>query len=118
MARQRLFALVATFALVAALAVGLVACQAGRTATGDAAGVPASDELYLPEIRGEEDAVVTTAPELPPAITRDYATRVVANMDTVEGVKELADGAEYTFWTFGGSVPGPRVRVLAGGLVD
>jgi nitrite reductase (NO-forming) len=118
MARQRLFALVATFALVAALAVGLVACQAGRTATGDAAGVPASDELYLPEIRGEEVAVVTTAPEVPPAITRDYATRVVVNMETVEVVKELADGVEYTFWTFGGTVPGPFVRVREGDLVE
>ena len=35
----------------------------------------------LPEIRGEEIAVVTTAPAVPPAITRNHATKVVVNLD-------------------------------------
>jgi nitrite reductase (NO-forming) len=118
MTRQRLFALLAALAVVVALTAGLVACQAGRTATGDPSSLPASDALYLPEVRGEEVAVITTAPEVPPPVTRDYATRVIVNMETQEVVKELADGVEYTFWTFGGTVPGPFVRVREGDLVE
>jgi nitrite reductase (NO-forming) len=33
-------------------------------------------------------------------------------------VKDLADGVQYTFWTFGGSVPGPMIRVRRGDLVE
>ena len=43
---------------------------------------------------------------MPPAIRRDHATKVVVEMETVEVVKRLADGVDYTFWTFGGSAPG------------
>ena len=43
---------------------------------------------------------------MPPAIRRDHATKVVVELETVEVVKRLADGVDYTFWTFGGSAPG------------
>ncbi|HEX6693798.1 MAG TPA: copper-containing nitrite reductase [Longimicrobiales bacterium] len=72
----------------------------------------------LPEIRGEEIAVVTTAPAVPPAITRNHATKVVVNLDVIEKVGTLASGVEYTYWTFGGSVPGSFIRVREGDLVE
>jgi nitrite reductase (NO-forming) len=72
----------------------------------------------LPPIEGVETAVLTEAPNVPPPIDRDYAARVVVELETVEVKKELADGVEYTFWTFGGSVPGSFIRVREGDLVE
>ncbi|HET9949440.1 MAG TPA: multicopper oxidase domain-containing protein, partial [Longimicrobiales bacterium] len=72
----------------------------------------------LPEVVGEEVAVLTDAPHVPPPITRDYATHVVVELETVEVTKELAPGVTYTFWTFGGSVPGKFIRVREGDEVE
>jgi nitrite reductase (NO-forming) len=70
--------------------------------------------LNLPPVRGEEVAVLTDAPNVPPPIERDHATRIVVELETIEVTKELAPGVEYTFWTFGGSVPGKFIRVREG----
>ncbi len=67
---------------------------------------------------GEEEAVLTIAPNVPPPITRDHATRVIVNLETRELRGRLADGVEYTFWTFGGVVPGKFIRVREGDLVE
>ena len=72
----------------------------------------------LPSIRGIEMAVLTDAPEVPPAIERDYAARVVVELETIEVTKELAPGVEYSFWTFGGSVPGKFIRVREGDEIE
>ncbi len=39
-------------------------------------------------------------------------------MEVREVVKKLADGVDYTFWTFGGEVPGLFIRVRQGDLVE
>jgi nitrite reductase (NO-forming) len=70
------------------------------------------------EIVGEEKAVLTTAPQVPPPITRKHATKVTIDLEVKEYVARLADGVEYTFWGFGGSVPGPFMRVREGDLVE
>ena len=69
-------------------------------------------------IVGEEVAVLTHAPDVPPPITRDYATKVIVNLETTEEVQRMADGVDYTFWTFGGEVPGKFIRIRAGDLVE
>ena len=69
-------------------------------------------------IRGEEVAVLTHAPEVPPPITRKHPTKVIVNMEVKELVKEIAPGVQYTFWTFGGTVPGQFIRVREGDLVE
>ena len=69
-------------------------------------------------IQGEEEAVLAAAPQAPPPITRRHATKVVVRLETREVVRRLADGVEYTFWTFGGSVPGPFIRVREGDRVE
>ena len=81
------------------------------------AGTAASTATLSP-VRGREEARLTYAPEVPPVIRRDHATRVVVDMEVVEVVKELADGVQYTFWTFGGEAPGPMIRVREGDLVE
>lgn len=70
------------------------------------------------EVMEEETAVITYAPEVPPAITRKKPAKVIVKIETRELVSRLADGVEYTFWTFGGTVPGPFVRVRTGDLVE
>lgn len=69
-------------------------------------------------IQGEEVATLTQAPEVPPPITRKHPTKVIVKMEVREAVGRLADGVEYTFWTFGGKVPGQFIRVREGDLVE
>lgn len=70
------------------------------------------------DIKGEEEAILTFAPNVPPPITRKHATKVIVKLETSEVVKKLADGVDYTFWTFGGEVPGKFIRVRQGDLVE
>ena len=69
-------------------------------------------------IVGEEIATVTTAPNVPPPITRTHATKVIVNLQVVEKTMRLADSVTYRMWTFGGSVPGSFIRVREGDLVE
>jgi len=69
-------------------------------------------------LKGEEVGVLTDAPNVPPAITRKHRTKVIVNLEVKELVKKMADGVDYTFWTFGGSVPGKFMRVREGDLVE
>lgn len=66
----------------------------------------------------EETAVLTHAPEVPPPIKRKSPARVKIHLETKEVVKKLTDGVDYTFWTFGGTVPGPFIRIREGDYVD
>lgn len=65
-----------------------------------------------------EQALLTPAPQVPPPITRRGPARVVVNMEVKEYTARLADGVDYTFWGFGGSVPGPFIRVREGDEVE
>lgn len=70
------------------------------------------------KFEGEEIAVLTDAPEVPKPITRKHATKVIVNLEVKEHVMRLADGVDYTFWTFGGKVPGKFIRIREGDLVE
>jgi len=67
---------------------------------------------------GEYTADLTHAPFVP--VARDIARpeKVIVNIEVVEKAMKLADGVTYTFWTFGGTVPGPFVRVNEGDEVE
>ena len=70
------------------------------------------------QLQGEELAVLTHAPEVPLPITRQHPTKVIVKLEVREKVSRLADGVDYTFWTFGGQVPGCFIRVRQGDLVE
>lgn len=70
------------------------------------------------EIVGEENAAMADAPHVPPPISRDHATKVIVHLEVREIEGRLADGVRYTFWTFGGSVPGKFIRIREGDLVE
>jgi len=68
-------------------------------------------------------AVVTTAPNVPPPITRKEAANVIVELEAHEWVGKLSDDNNYKFWGFGsagaaGTVPGPMIRVMVGDTVE
>lgn len=63
-------------------------------------------------------AELTSPPNVPPATNRKEPAIVQVELETIEKTEKLADGVDYTFWTFGGTVPGPMIRVRAGDTVE
>lgn len=76
--------------------------------------VEAKEPTYSRVIKGEEVASLTSPPNVPPAISRQHPTKVTVNLEVREFKGRLADGVEYVFWTFGGTVPGSFIRIRQG----
>ncbi|HEZ4220033.1 TPA: copper-containing nitrite reductase [Neisseria meningitidis] len=114
---QALAAIIASmFALAAcggepAAQTPAASAEAASSAAQTAAETPSGE---LPVI----DAVTTHAPEVPPAIDRDYPAKVRVKMETVEKTMKMDDGVEYHYWTFDGDVPGRMIRVREGDTVE
>lgn len=104
------------------LAMTTIFASGGLYACSTSERVPEADKSVaiheLPVIKGQEKAVLAKAPNVPAPITRDYATRVIVELEASEVVKRLADDVNYAFWTFGGDVPGHFIRVREGDLVE
>jgi nitrite reductase (NO-forming) len=108
-------------ALVALVAVVVMALNARANPAPASAGMfnNAIPIRTAPDnVRGEELAVLTAPPFVPARITRNYPTKVKVELEVVEKVMQLANGVDYTFWTFGGTVPGSFIRVREGDLVE
>lgn len=110
---------------IAAGVLGAVALVGGAYSIGSSvgsagnyAGGSAIPVRELPEVVGSERAVLTSPPNVPAPITRTHATKVIIELETIEKTMRLADGIDYTFWTFGGTVPGSFIRVREGDLVE
>ncbi len=101
----------AVLVLLAASIGALLGCSRGHDG-------PSADAARADRVTGEEEAVLTDPPFVPPPITRRHATKVVVRLEVREEVKRLADGVDYTFWTFGGTVPGQFIRVREGDEVE
>jgi nitrite reductase (NO-forming) len=61
--------------------------------------------------------IVRPPTEVPSAIGERAPSNVEVELETVELKGRLADGTDYTYWTFGGKVPGPFIRVKEGDTV-
>lgn len=104
-------------AMGALLTLNIVtACSGSASAESATSTVP----IRVPsdDIVGQETAVITTAPSVPAPITRRHATKMIVKLEMIEKKMRLADGVDYTMWTFGGSVPGSFMRVREGDLVE
>ncbi|TAK39929.1 MAG: nitrite reductase, copper-containing [Lysobacteraceae bacterium] len=113
--------IVATIAAALALAgckgdQATTAKPAGKATTSDTGGSLKGD--FGPPQGEPIEAVLTSPPLVPPAVNRDYPAKVVVTLDVVEKDMEIADGVTYTFWTFGGTVPGSFIRVRQGDTVQ
>jgi len=105
------------------LLLTLAACEQhsadnGLAATGPAdTGGSAAGDFGPPQ--GEPiHAVLTSAPEVPPPVNRDYPVKVIVDMEVRELDMEISEGVTYTFWTFGGTVPGSFIRVRQGDTIE
>lgn len=63
-------------------------------------------------------AVLTSPPQVPPPTGRNKPAKVVVELEVIEKELPIAEGSTYTFWTFGGTVPGSFIRVRQGDTVE
>jgi nitrite reductase (NO-forming) len=97
----------------------LAAC--GQQATPPAAntGTGGSRQGDFGPPQGEPiQAVLTNPPEVPPPTGRSTPAKVIVELEVIEKEMEIAEGVKYTFWTFGGTVPGSFIRVRQGDTVE
>lgn len=114
---------VAALVVVAAVAAVVATApwqSAAPGGTGDgspvqAAGAPVPKSLA--EVQALPAAPMSAPPYVPPPIDRKQPATLRVDLETVETTMQLADGVEYTFWTFNGTVPGPMIRVREGDTV-
>ena len=110
-------------AIILSLAMTLAACQpqsagpgSGKSIQADTGGSAAGD---LGPPQGDPIlAVLTSAPDVPPPVDRDYPAKVIVDMEVREVDMEISEGVTYTFWTFGGTVPGSFIRIRQGDTVE
>jgi nitrite reductase (NO-forming) len=63
-------------------------------------------------------AVLTSPPNVPEPVGARKAAKLVVHMEIIEKVGEITDGVQYTYWTFGGTVPGSFIRTRVGDEVE
>lgn len=56
--------------------------------------------------------------DVPPPITRTTPDHVKVELEVKEVIGEMADGVQFAYWTFNGTVPGPFIRVREGDTVE
>ncbi|MCI2228109.1 copper-containing nitrite reductase [Polaribacter sp. MSW13] len=69
-------------------------------------------------IKGTMDAELTAPPFVPAPVGNRTAKKLLVNMEILEKEGTMADGVQYVYWTFGGSVPGSFIRTRVGDLVE
>jgi len=113
---------------VLACALALSACSSQDSATpaapaSTAAAVPADTGGSLKGDFGPPQgepvhAILTSPPQVPPPTNRKAPAKVIVDLEVRELDLEIAEGVTYTFWTFGGTVPGSFIRVRQGDTVE
>ncbi|HEX6117839.1 MAG TPA: copper-containing nitrite reductase [Dongiaceae bacterium] len=100
--------------LVLGAGLGLAASATSAVADGDGHG-----GAMAPHVQMEGIADIVRAPtDLPPPIGKRGPEHVRVDFETTEVAGQLDDGTSYRYWTFGGKVPGPFVRVRVGDTVE
>lgn len=98
---------------VAMLSLVFNACKEnseGSSKSGNAESITASGT--------REEAKLTSPPMVPAPIGDRGAKKLIVRLETIEQKGELADGTEYNFWTFGGTVPGSFIRARVGDEIE
>ena len=106
-----------TWAVAVCLALAIVG------SSGLASAAPKLDAAKAPGDFGPPQgkpirAVLTSPPFVPPPITRKYPAKVIVELEVTEKEMPISEGVSYTFWTFGGTVPGSFIRVRQGDTVE
>ncbi|WP_269221953.1 MULTISPECIES: copper-containing nitrite reductase [Flavobacterium] len=80
-------------------------------------GSDADSNKYI-KVEGQQEAELTSPPLVPKPIGSREATKLVVHLEIKELEGEMVDGTKYTYWTFGGSVPGSFIRTRVGDEVE
>lgn len=101
---------------------GTLACKGRGDATAGggnapAAAPPPADVTSAP-VGDPVIAQLTAPPFVPPPIIRDKPAKVIVKLEVQEKELPISEGVRYTFWTFGGTVPGSFIRVRQGDEVE
>lgn len=70
------------------------------------------------KVSGENLAELTVPPLVPKPVGKREATKLIVNMEIIEKEGVMTDGVKYTYWTFGGSVPGRFIRTRVGDEIE
>jgi nitrite reductase (NO-forming) len=108
-------------AVACAAALMLSACTKDAatpitTAVADTGGSLRGD--FGPPQGAALHAVLTSPPQVPPATHRAFPAKVIVDLEVKELDLPISEGVNYTFWTFGGTVPGSFIRVRQGDTVE
>ncbi|MBV6417221.1 MAG: hypothetical protein CMLOHMNK_01860 [Steroidobacteraceae bacterium] len=105
--------------ICAAAALSLGACAQKAPANTRVADTGGSRQGDFGPPQGEPiNAVLTSPPHVPPPTNRNFPAKVIVELEVIEKEMEIAEGVSYTFWTFGGTVPGSFIRVRQGDTVE
>jgi nitrite reductase (NO-forming) len=97
----------------------LAGCSQQSAPTATNAGTGGSRQGDFGPPQGDPiQAVLTSPPQVPPATGRSTPAKVIVELEVQEIEREIAEGVKYTFWTFGGTVPGSFIRVRQGDTVE
>tara|TARA_R110002073_G_scaffold8207_6_gene45890 strand:+ start:21398 stop:22819 length:1422 start_codon:yes stop_codon:yes gene_type:complete len=69
-------------------------------------------------VKGTIEAELTAPPFVPAPVGDRVAKKLLVNMEILEKEGTMADGVQYVYWTFGGSVPGSFIRTRIGDEVE
>jgi len=100
--------------LAMTMALGIVSCkQSDKKSDSEFA-----DASTIETVGHAEELQLTSPPNVPAPVGDRPAKKLIVRMETIEKVGELADGTEYTFWTFDGTVPGSFIRARVGDEIE
>jgi nitrite reductase (NO-forming) len=103
--------------LLCSAALALGACAKNEVVAVNDTGGSRKGDFGPPQ--GEPiNAVLTSPPLVPPPTNRKHPAKVIVELEVTEVDMEIAEGVTYTFWTFGGTVPGSFIRVRQGDTVE
>ena len=87
------------------------------TSCNDSSETKSVDTSKIP-VKGEMVAELTSPPLVPKPVGKRDATKLKVSLEILELEGEMVDGVKYTYWTFGGSVPGQFIRTRVGDEVE
>ncbi len=70
------------------------------------------------KVNGTMDADLTSPPNVPAPVGDRTAKKLFVDMEILEQEGTMANGVQYVYWTFGGSVPGSFIRTRVGDEVE
>jgi nitrite reductase (NO-forming) len=90
--------------------------ESASTSASDSGGSAKGD--FGPPQGEPVKAVLTAPPMVPPPTGRSTPAKVIVELEVIEKEMAISEGVTYTFWTFGGTVPGSFIRVRQGDTVE